>query len=175
LQRSTQRNAAIKQKIVVLQEVYFMNINYRRERMFKNILLATDLSTNSDFVGKRAKYIADLYGAKLSVVYAFDYVPVAYGGGEFAVPLDTELMSDMEKNSHHSLAKLGKLLNIPEERQYFITMNSVRNVIVDLAGKIKADLIVIGSHGTHGPALLLGSTANSVLHSANCTVLAVRI
>ena len=37
------------------------------------------------------------------------------------------------------------------------------------------DLIVIGSHGRHGLALLLGSTANSVLHHARCDVLAVRL
>ena len=38
-----------------------------------------------------------------------------------------------------------------------------------------ARLIVVGSHGRHGLALLLGSTANGVLHHAKCDVLAVRI
>ncbi|MGB1202845.1 MAG: universal stress protein [Alloalcanivorax venustensis] len=38
-----------------------------------------------------------------------------------------------------------------------------------------ADLIVLGSHGKHGIRLLLGSTANAVLHRATCDVLAVRI
>ena len=37
------------------------------------------------------------------------------------------------------------------------------------------DLIVVGSHGRHGLALLLGSTANDVLHGAPCDVLAVRL
>ncbi|MEO1899758.1 MAG: universal stress protein, partial [Methylococcales bacterium] len=37
------------------------------------------------------------------------------------------------------------------------------------------DLIVVGSHGRHGLALLLGSTANGVLHHAVCDVLAVRL
>ena len=35
--------------------------------------------------------------------------------------------------------------------------------------------IVIGSHGRHGLALLLGSTANSVLHGASCNVYVVRV
>ena len=35
--------------------------------------------------------------------------------------------------------------------------------------------LVVGSHGRHGLALLLGSTANAVLHGAPCDVLAVRI
>jgi universal stress protein A len=38
-----------------------------------------------------------------------------------------------------------------------------------------ADLIVIGSHGRHGLQLLLGSTANGVLHLSECDVLAVRV
>jgi len=38
-----------------------------------------------------------------------------------------------------------------------------------------ADLIIVGSHGRHGLALLLGSTANGVLHGAACDVLAVRV
>ena len=37
------------------------------------------------------------------------------------------------------------------------------------------DVIVVGSHGKHGLALLLGSTANGVLHGANRDVLAVRV
>lgn len=44
------------------------------------------------------------------------------------------------------------------------------------AEKIGADLIVIGSHGRHGiPGLMLGSTANGVLHDAPCDVLTVRV
>ena len=44
-----------------------------------------------------------------------------------------------------------------------------------LPSDIAADLIVIGSHGRHGLALLLGSTANGVLHGAPCDVLAIRV
>jgi len=44
-----------------------------------------------------------------------------------------------------------------------------------VAGEIKADLIVVGSHGRHGLGLLLGSTASSVVHHAACDVLAVRL
>ena len=44
------------------------------------------------------------------------------------------------------------------------------------AERIGADLIVIGSHGRHGIAgLMLGSTANGVLHGSPCDVLTVRV
>ena len=43
------------------------------------------------------------------------------------------------------------------------------------AEELGADLIVIGSHGRRGLALLVGSTANGVLHGAVTDVLAVRV
>ena len=47
--------------------------------------------------------------------------------------------------------------------------------IINVAEQQQVDLIVVGSHGRHGLALLLGSTANSILHTAKCDVLAVRL
>jgi universal stress protein A len=43
------------------------------------------------------------------------------------------------------------------------------------AEEVGADLIVLGTHGRHGLGLLLGSTANGVLHGATSDVLAVRV
>ena len=44
------------------------------------------------------------------------------------------------------------------------------------AEQIGADMIVIGSHGRSGLAgIMLGSTANGVLHNAPCDVLTVRV
>lgn len=44
------------------------------------------------------------------------------------------------------------------------------------AEDLEADLIVIGSHGRGGLAgVMLGSTANAVLHGAKCDVMTVRI
>jgi len=44
-----------------------------------------------------------------------------------------------------------------------------------VAIELSTDLIVVGSHGRHGLALLLGSTSNGILHGATCDVLAVRV
>jgi universal stress protein A len=44
-----------------------------------------------------------------------------------------------------------------------------------MAKEEDVDLIIVGSHGRHGLALIFGSTSNSVLHGAPCDVLAVRI
>lgn len=47
--------------------------------------------------------------------------------------------------------------------------------IRQLAEKTDVDLIVLGTHGQHGLGLMLGSTANSVLHGAPCNVLTVKV
>ncbi len=44
------------------------------------------------------------------------------------------------------------------------------------AEEIGADLVVLGSHGRHGlTGMILGSTANGVLHDCPCDVLTVRV
>ena len=47
--------------------------------------------------------------------------------------------------------------------------------IVETAEKIKADLIIVGSHGyNRWERILLGSVSDSVVHHAPCSVLVVR-
>ena len=54
-------------------------------------------------------------------------------------------------------------------------MGPTKSQIQEIAESIGIDLIICGSHGRHGLSLLLGSTANAVLHHATCDVLAIRI
>jgi len=53
-------------------------------------------------------------------------------------------------------------------------LGSARTSVVAHAKKINADLIVVGEHGRHGLSLLLGSTADGIIHHSECDVLAVR-
>jgi len=68
------------------------------------------------------------------------------------------------------------LIHVVEyESARIVEIGVPKREIVRIAGEQGADLIVIGSHGRHGLQLLLGSTANGVLHLAKCDVLAVRV
>ena len=145
--------------------------------MYKHILLATDLSTETKKVIKKAKDLAEKLHAKLSIIHILDYNPLAMSGSESiasGMSIDAELMNTMEQQTRKKLNALAKLLNIKQDRCY-IEYGSIKHTVVEKAEKIKADLIVIGSHGRHGPALLLGSSANAILHVAKCDVLAVRV
>jgi Universal stress protein UspA and related nucleotide-binding proteins len=47
--------------------------------------------------------------------------------------------------------------------------------VIERDKKIKADLIIVGTHGHQGLNLLLGSQANAILHAATCDVWVIRI
>lgn len=141
---------------------------------YKHILLAADFLGHGEVVATRAKDLADKYQAKLSIVHVLDSLPItdpAYGP---VIPFDMDLTAELTKAAKKRLAKLGEELGVPEDSQ-LIEMGSPKLEIVRIAQEKNADLIVVGSHGRHGLALFLGSTANGVLHHAKCDVLAVRL
>lgn len=139
---------------------------------YSHILLAADFHDESGKVVARAQALRDANQCKLSIVHVIEPIGVAYGG-EF--PLDLgDLHRELEKQGRAKLVELGKSLNVPAEQQ-FLEVGITEREILRVAKEHAADLIVIGSHGRHGLALLLGSTANGVLHHAVCDVLAVRV
>lgn len=140
---------------------------------YKHVLLAVDFSEHGNEVSKKAKEIAERNQAQFSVVHVIDNLPItdaAYGPIPFDVDLTQEILDSVKTRLIQFAADLG----IPEDRQW-LEMGSPKLEIVRVAEENNVDLIVVGSHGRHGLALLLGSTANGVLHHAKCDVLAVRL
>src|SRR3990167_9302139 len=114
---------------------------------YQHILVAVDLTEECDPVMQRAQKLASSSHAKLSVVHIVEPMAMAFGGD---VPMDLSML----------------------QQQQF---EQARERLDRLAEEQGCDLIIVGSHGRHGLALLLGSTANDVLHGAPCDVLAVRL
>lgn len=142
--------------------------------MYQHILLTTDLTASSNKVIARAQELAQVCHAKLSVVHVVEFVPNAYSGGELTLAPGIDVTEVFAKNAHEELTKLAKQLHI-DAADCYVVVNSIKYAVIDLATKIKADLIIVGSHGKHGVQLLLGSGANAILHAAKCDVLAVRV
>lgn len=141
---------------------------------YRHVLFATDLSPKAAEVGRRARDLAVRYGARLSFVHVIEEVNVS--AGYELMPLLPELPDEtLTREAQSALARLATELGEPESVQTVLTAVSTKAGILDTAGDIGADLIVVGSHGRHGLALLLGSTADAVLHGAHCDVLAVRL
>lgn len=141
---------------------------------YKTILLATDLSDETQEVASRAIALRDNSKHKAIVhsIHVIEPLNFAYGGD---IPMDlSKIQGDIQKQTKKKLAELSKQLDISAEHQY-VVLGRPDVEIRKKAKKIHADVIVIGSHGRHGLSLILGSTANGVLHGAECDVLAVRI
>ncbi|MEH6503143.1 MAG: universal stress protein [Cycloclasticus sp.] len=142
---------------------------------YQHILVALDLSENTDQVLSKASLLAQQNNARLSVVHVIEPImePVDY---TFGSPASVTLLSIQEEIQETAETKLSKLMT-PEDvlpADQYIVYGRPADQVHQLAKDKNCDLIVIGSHGRHGLALLLGSTANAVLHGASCDVLAVR-
>ena len=139
---------------------------------YQHILVALDLSDESEAILSKAHDIALLHQAKLSACHVVEPLAFAYGGD---VPID---MSEAQRIiEEQAKIRIGKLLakHPSTDITSYIQIGPTTSAIHDLAKLQQADLIVVGSHGRHGLALLFGSTANGVLHGACTDVLAVRV
>ena len=85
-----------------------------------------------------------------------------------------ELEQQLLEQSRRQLEKLAEKYDI-SETEVIVEIGLTKAAITNAAIERNIDLIIVGSHGRHGVGLLLGSTANAVLHHAQCDVLAVRI
>ena len=139
---------------------------------YKHILVGVDLTVESKDVSSKACALREAFGCRLSCVHVIEPLSLAYGGD---IPMDLSTIQEQIQDTAKShLTEFAETLDIKEEDRHLI-FGRPETEIHTLANEIHADLIVVGSHGRHGLALLLGSTANGVLHGAPCDVLAVRV
>ncbi len=146
---------------------------------YKRILVALDASEEGDQVLEAATAldprVAESY-------YVTTVVPPMMGGisgmdgASFAATwplkdMEAEISREITDSVRERVARFG----ISPDRVTVLFGRPAAEIHAH-AEMIEADLIVIGSHGRHGlPQVMLGSTANAVLHGAPCDVLTVRI
>jgi nucleotide-binding universal stress UspA family protein len=142
-------------------------------RNMKTILAPVDFSNISDAVVDQAATLAQA-GEGRVVLLAVIQPPVVMS--EYAAVMDlAEITAAGEKHAARQLERLQQKL-----KGNSVATESVRVVgspiahILDQATKLKADYIVMGSHGhTAFYDLLVGSTTHGVLMRAKCPVVIV--
>ena len=140
---------------------------------YNHILVAVELDPAcDDMPTRKAADLASQFGAKLTVIHAVEHMS-SYGAA-YGIAAGADIEEMLLENARQAMTKLGNMLKIPESQQ-IIQLGPAKLVILDEAEKLGVDLIVVGSHGRRGMRLLLGSTANAVLHHSKCDVLAVRV
>jgi len=140
--------------------------------MYKQILVAIDLSENSELVIQRASALAEKFGAQVRLLHVVEYVPIEPMGEALmpAMEIERDLVANATRNLEQIATRTG-LADAPRS----VEAGSIKSEIVRIAAENSADLVVLGSRERHGLAILLNATEDTVLHSASCDVLAVRL
>ncbi len=145
--------------------------------MFKKILVPLDGSDMAEAVLPTARYLAECFGAEITILQVLTPMPVMYYG----VSVDVSLVADIEQSArttantyiHQTVAHLQdrglKAQAVLKED------SSVADAILNYVEQNAIDLIAMSTHGRTGVGRwLLGSVADRITHGSNAPVLLVR-
>ncbi len=134
---------------------------------YHHLLLAIDVYENDEFLIQEALKLAKHHHGKLSIVHV---VPHLVSSVPYAYDFQNAVLEHAQKALIDLKAKYGFA-----DDQVVMREGRPADEVIQLAKELKADLILCGSHGKHGLGLLLGSTANGILHLSPVDVLTIRI
>lgn len=139
---------------------------------YRKILVAIDGSDESAQVLSRAAGVLSGNEGELHLIHVIEPLALAYGAD---VPMDvTDLQTGLMDQAKAMAARYAAQYGIADANIH-VELGSIEKTILDMADKLGADLIAVGSHTRSGLALLLGSTARGLVPGAHCDVLAVKV
>lgn len=137
---------------------------------YRKIVVALDIYASYELVLNKALSLAQKPEC-LHLVYVT--LPRTYFE-PYGVSFIGEFVSDTRQLAEQRLKEIAEAHDTPVSQIYSVVGHPA-DEIHEIAENLSADLIVIGTHGQSGIKLLLGSTANGVLHGVKCDVLAVKV
>jgi len=140
---------------------------------YQQILVAIDVSDEARQVIERAREMAKKNRAELCLLHVVEPV-MTENSYDLITSIPVDVQDTLNNQAKEFLQRMQDAFSL-SSTPLRVEIGSVKGEILRVAEEIKADLIIVGTHGRHGVGMLLGSTANSVLHGTPCDVLAVRI
>lgn len=139
----------------------------------RNILVPIDFSEASEHAATAACALAAKTGATVHLLHAY-VIPVESIG--LAHTVSQQYVEQFVKESKAQLLELAaKLCPGAALGPVLVESGDPREVVTHMAQELKAELIVMGTHGRRGLSrALIGSVAESVVRTAHCSVLVVR-
>lgn len=140
----------------------------------KHILVPTDLSEGAEQALDYACELARSLGAQIHLLNVIG-IP-ALGVPELGVALTASMIDQMVVDNQTALDRLAETRCTATLGNVMVRTGDARDVINQTAKDLAIDLIVMGTHGRRGISrALLGSVAETVVRSAPCAVLTVRL
>ncbi|MGC9527194.1 MAG: universal stress protein [Limnospira sp.] len=142
----------------------------------QNILAAIDFSDVTAATIAQAEKLARAFGCKLWLIHATAPEPdfVGFGTGPPSVREDT---ANAYRKEHHQLQEWAETLRQKGIDATGLTIqgSTVETILAEVE-KLKADLVIVGSHG-HGRLFqaIVGSVSEGILRKADCPVLVVPV
>jgi nucleotide-binding universal stress UspA family protein len=145
--------------------------------MFSTIVVGTDGSDPANAAVAVAIELARKIDAVVHLIHVLKAspsgIPVVQVGSSVAVLGDAEMTREVRDAAQAVLmTAAGDAEGVKVETH--VATGSPAEALIDLAAKVDADLIVVGSKGMRGSHRLIGSIPNSVAHQAPCNVLIVK-
>jgi nucleotide-binding universal stress UspA family protein len=141
------------------------------------MLLATDGSEEAELATRSAVELAHSTGSELHVVYV-EPLPDFMKKNDAGIPgYDIELYEKIEEEGRETLRKLTWRVKVTggTVTHSHLRMGVVAEEILDLAGELEVDLIIMGSRRLRGiRRAIAGSVSESVFRHARCPVMVVR-
>ena len=140
----------------------------------KHILVPTDLSEGAE---QALAYACELARTLDAEIHLLNVVAIpALGVPELGVALTSTLIDQLVVENQTALEKLARSRCTARLGRVLIKAGDPRDTIIHTAQELGIDLIVMGTHGRRGiTRALLGSVAETVVRSAPCAVLTVRL
>jgi len=140
----------------------------------KRILVPTDLSDGAEQALDYACELARPLDAQLHLLNVIS-IP-ALGVPELGIALTSSMIDQLVIDNQAELDRLARTKCTAQVGRVMVKTGNARDVINQTAKELGAHLIVMGTHGRHGISrALLGSVAETVVRSAPCAVLTVRM
>ena len=140
----------------------------------KRILVPIDFGETSDGAADMAISLAATLGASVTLMHAFEIPVMSFPDG--SIVASAEVLSGITTAAQTALtAAAAKRSNRGVAVDTLLRDGAPADEINAAALAMKADLVVIGTHGRRGLArILLGSVAEKVVRTCACPVLTVR-
>jgi nucleotide-binding universal stress UspA family protein len=164
----------ITQRLVAQTDVSVLVVSHPRSHL-KNILLATAGHDASDPTVKAGAKLAQLSGAKLTLVHVTGAWPGMYAGLSRIEETLPKLLQSETPTARHLRENIDMLRSLGIEAQLELRHGLPAEEIVLAANKHKYDLLVIGASKIKMiRRLLLDEVAPQIVNQAPCPVLVVR-